>query len=188
MSLPVNPVEAGQGVSANGINRMVEELAARTPVNSGVGHVQQRSGGTVTTRKPSWSTPAPRRGAASFHPFQVFDASTTGPDVAKIRVRFGQVNSVTPTMDGDDLDANPTPVLVVITGVIYLELTLDIAGVVTAVEVLNAASLPAATATEGYITLATVTVTSDQVTAINQSVTASLQYLRCNGNDIFGAV
>lgn len=189
MSEVIRTIGKDDPISADLINRIGDEIAARTVVRSNVVNVQQRSGGTVLAKKSSGLNPGPRRGGQTFiHPFKVLDASTTGPSVAKVRVIFGQVNSITPTMDGDDLDADPAPELIVVTGVVYLELTLDGAGLVTAVEVLNAATLPASTATEGYITLATVVVTSDQVTAINQSVTASLQYLRCNDVDIFGAV
>jgi hypothetical protein len=86
------------------------------------------------------------------------------------------------------LDTDPAPTLTVITGVVYLKVNLDANAIATSVEVLNAASLPASTATEGYITLATLTVAANAITALDQSVTHSLQFLRCNDQDVFGAV
>jgi hypothetical protein len=124
----------------------------------------------------------------STHPFLVVDASTESPAAAKVTVIFGQVNSLTPTIATVALDTDPAPTLTVITGVVYLKVNLDANAIATSVEVLNAASLPASTATEGYITLATLTVAANAITALDQSVTHSLQFLRCNDQDVFGAV
>lgn len=184
----ISLVGKGDSISADTLNRISAEISARNIVrNVPSGHLQQRSGGTVVTRKPSWSN-SQRRGGIAAHPFKVINASTTGPAAAKVRIKFGQVNSITPTISAVALDNDPAPTLSVVSGVVYLKLYLDTAGSVVTVGVFNAATLPTPTVDEGYITLATVTVVSNAVTAINQSVTASLQYLRCNDVDIFGAV
>lgn len=180
MSEPINPLEAGLPISADALNRLSAEVAARTVVRSTLVNVRQHSGGTLLSRKPRGLEPGPRRGGTvSSHPFKVIDASTVGPDAAKVRVTFGQVNSITPTIATVALDNATTPELTVVSGVVYLKINVDGSGLVTSVEVLNAASIPAETATEGYITIATVTVTSDAVTAINQSVTHSLGHQKC---------
>lgn len=117
-------------------------------------------------------------GEEETHPFKVTDA--TDLMGAKVYVKFGQVNSVTPTISGTDLDDSSPPALTItVSGVVYLEVTVNNNGAVTAVEVKNASSLPTATSTKGYLTLATVTKTGSTITAINQSVTHSLQHYKC---------
>lgn len=173
-----HPIQRGQPISADAINRIVDELGVRThgPTVPG-GLVQQRGGGTVTLRRPRGLHPAPRLRVAVLHPFLVSDASTGGS--AYVRVRFGQVNSVTPTIGGTALDHASPPSLAVVSGVVYLVVTTDGDGLVTAAGIGNAASLPASDATYGYLTLAAVTVSGGAVTALSQSVTHSLGHQKC---------
>jgi hypothetical protein len=185
MNLP-SKTDAGMPPSAHAINQLIEEARAGA-IGTGSSLLgQRRGGGALLLSRPRGLFPAERRGLLLAHPFQVTDASTNAG--AAVRVRFGQVNSVTPTIDdgGDTpLDTSPAPVLSVISGVVYLEVLLDEDGLVTSAEVLNAATLPdpveysESTPGKAYVTLATVTVADDAVTAINQSVTHSLGFQKC---------
>lgn len=119
------------------------------------------------------------------YPFKVQKSAT-----AKVRVIFGQVNSITPTIGGTALDAASPPELTITTsGVVYLECSIDGSGNVTAVAVKNASSLPSASSSKAYITLATVTYSGGAVTAISQAVTTSLQCAKCGATTYyFGSV
>lgn len=117
-------------------------------------------------------------------PFRVIDASTSDP-AAKVTVYYGTVNNFVPTIGGTSIfDPNP-PALTVVTGTVYLDATVDAAGLITNLVISNAASTPADTATNKYRTLASVTVTSNAVTAIGQSATSSLTLYLCGGTAIW---
>lgn len=121
-----------------------------------------------------------RGGASSApHPFQVLNASTATE--AKVKVTFGQVNSITPTIGGYALDADPDdpPLLTVVTGVVYLAVILNVSGAITSAGIHNAAALPDDDVTHGYLTLAVVSVDGRSTTEINQSVTHSLGHQKC---------
>jgi hypothetical protein len=172
------PTQRGMPVSADAIDRLVGEVTARTvAAGSPGGLAQQRGGGTVIFRRPRGLFPAAARGGAFAHPFRVADATTGG--TARVAVRFGQVNSITPTIGGVALDYSTPPTLVVISGVVYLRVNLDGDGLITSAIIGNAATLPAATSTEGYLTLATVTVAANAVASLAQSVTHSLGHQKC---------
>lgn len=182
MSLP-NHIEPGSATSADGHNRLIEGIRGTELRGPGIA---RRGGGTLLMPRPTGLDPAgPRMMPAGLFPFKVSDASDE--TAAQVRVRFGQVNSMTPTIDDGGLvalDSDPAPVLGVVSGVVYLDLTLDEeTGETTAAEVKSAGTLPAQTLTHAYLTLATVTVTGDAVTAINQAVTHSLGHRRCGVND-----
>lgn len=179
MSALPSPIERGQPVSADALNRLADESRART-VTNGPLMVQQRGRGSVILRRPTGLHPAPRRSAAFAHPFKVSNASAATPAAARVKVRFGQVNNITPTINDVALGTTPEPVLSVATGVVFLEVTVD-EGEVTTVRVLNAETVPANTADKGHIVLAAVTVANNRVTAINQSVTRSLGHQKCGG-------
>ncbi len=181
MQLPREP-RAGDHLDGSWGAQVVRYLRSIT-LTGGPG-VRVRQWGSGTTIE---AASAALLAAAASHLFQVENASTSTP-AAKVRVRFGQVNSITPTIGGTALDADPAPTLTVISGVVYLQVNLDVDGLVATAVIANGAVLPAQTDTEGYLTLATVTVAADAVTAINQSVTHSLQHLFCGGVSIFGAV
>jgi len=177
MQLPREP-RPGDKVDWAWGQQVVRYLRAITPLGGPGVRRRQWAGGTTLEAAPGVTL----RDVAQGHPFLVTDASTES--VAKVAVQFGQVNSITPTIGGVALDDASTPVLTVSTsGVIYLAVVVDVDGIVTAVTVNNAATLPAADATHGYITLATVAVSGAAITALNQSVTHSLGHQKC-GTDI----
>jgi hypothetical protein len=127
------------------------------------------------------------RDTTSAHPFKVYNASSGS--VPAVRVRFGQVDSVTPTIVSVKLNDIDPPILRVSSGVVYLKVTVNKDGAVTSAEIGNASELPKATDTEGYITLASIYVKEGVVTTISQSVTHSLQHMLCGINQhLFGAV
>lgn len=179
MQLPREP-RSGDPIDGSFGAQIVRYLRAITPRPSGSVRVRTTAGGTTFDA----ALPARAGGSAQWtHPFQVLDASTATP-AAKVTIRFGQVNSITPTIGGTAMDADPAPTLTVISGVVYLACTLNGAGAITAAAIANAAAQPANDATHGYLTLATVTVASDAVTAINQAVTHSLQMRKCGVADM----
>lgn len=172
-SLPP-PTDAGQPISADDSNRLIRELHSRTLLAGGAGQVQTRGGGTVVTKRAQGLQPAARRNFGTRFPFRVYQSSAS-----KVKVVFGQVNSITPTIGGTALDAGTAPELTIsVDGVIYLDVTVDGSGAPTAVTVNNAATIPANNSTHGRITLATVTDSSGILT-LNQSVTQSLQIAKC---------
>lgn len=179
MQLPREP-RIGEKLDAAWGAQVIRYLRSITPTGGPGVRARQWAGGTTLEA-------AEQRGgatAAAEHPFLVADVSTTDPAAAKVSVVFGQVNSITPTIGGTALDADPAPTLTVITGVVYLRVNLDVDGLVTTAIVANAATLPANTATEGYLTLATVTVAANAITALNQAVTHALSVRRCGVSDI----
>lgn len=182
MSLPSRPI-GGMEWSADAIARHVQETAARATVSASPGLIGQRGGGAVIMQRPTGLQPAPRRSFTPAHPFKVVNRSDD--EDARIGVVFGQVNSLTPTLGGDDLDADPSPSIVVTTsGVIYLRVSFDVDGVVINADIHNDEELPGADASYGYITLATITLDDDKITAINQAVSFSLGCRRCGVSDI----
>ncbi len=175
MQLPREP-RAGETLDFAWGQQVIRYLRSITP-RSGPG-VRVNGGGGGTT----FSASIVARQPSASHPFKVLNASTATE--AKVRVVFGQVNSITPTIATVALGTDPAPELTVVSGVVYLKITVDEeTGVVSTAEIGNAATLPASTVTEGYLTLAEVTVASDAVTAINQAVTHSLGSRRCGTND-----
>lgn len=118
----------------------------------------------------------------------VYDASTSTPKAAKISVTYGQINNVTPTVGGSSLRIFPAPTLTVVSGVIYLEATVDAAGVLTALEIKNADTVPEPTSTKGYLVLAEVTVTDGAITALNPACWNIFRMAKCGGTqyDWFG--
>lgn len=178
-SLPTVP-KPGQKIP---VSRIIEEIRTRTISGGGMGLVRHHGSGILIGKRPTALLSASRRGGLNLHPFKVSNA-TTEEDGAQVKVRFGMVNSTTPTIDDVPLDDVPAPLLAVVTGVIYLAVTVDEEdGSIITATVENAAELPENTATEGYLALATVTVEDDAVTAIAQSVTHSLEHRRCGTND-----
>ncbi|WP_414664907.1 hypothetical protein [Horticoccus sp. 23ND18S-11] len=182
MQLPREP-RPGDKLDGAWAAQVVRYLRAITP-RSGPGvRVREYAGGTVFEAAEAVSRIAAQIG----HPFLVTDATTE--TTAKVAVQFGQVNSITPTIGGTALDDATPPVLTVASGIVYLAVVVDGTGLITSASIHNDTTLPAADATHGYITLATVTVASSAVTAINQAVSGSLQHLMC-GEDVhlFGSV
>lgn len=185
LSLPREP-RRGEPLSAAWAADMVRYMRMITPVGSPGVRVSLTAGGSVISisRMTDRSDDPAPLAAFSTHPFKVVDASSES--TAKVRVRFGQVNGITPTIGGVALDDDPNdpPLLTVETGSIYLAVVLDVAGAITSASIHNDATVPTPDVTHGYLPLATVTVASGAVTAINQAVTHSLGMRRCGVSDI----
>lgn len=107
----------------------------------------------------------------------VYDNST--PSDVKISVTFGQINGETPTIGGTAISATTPPSLAVVSGAVYLHVTVDTSGVITALTIENSATMPDDTNTEGYLTLALVTVTGSSITSIQHAAWNLLQMQVC---------
>lgn len=136
--------------------------------------VRRTPSGTIleVTQPPISSAPA---SIPTTHPFQVIDASDGS---AKVRVVYGQVDGVTPTMAGSPLNTVPAPTLFVGSGLIVLRVSVE-DGFVESADILHVSELPEDTETEGHITLAELMVAGDSVSAVFQSVTHSLGHQKC---------
>lgn len=125
---------------------------------------------------------APGRGTDPFEPTQV-----TGS--AKVTFEPGTVLSgveISPTVAGTPIATVPRPELTITTsGVIYLEATVDAAGALTAVELKNAAALPADTSTLKRRTTANVTLAAGVIAVTARPVRTSLNFYMCNGVPIW---
>lgn len=127
-----------------------------------------------------------KAGGSDAHPFKIVDASTTGPDVAKIQVTYGAVDNIVPTY----VD---TPITLTGNVKVFLDCTVGSTdGIVTAVAVDTDTAVPADTSTHAYILLGEVDSDGDTVSEIRQSVRNSLQHQRCpaddTGDNLFWAV
>lgn len=92
-----------------------------------------------------------------------------------VNVRYGTLMDIEPTNVGDDIDVSGTD-----TFTFYLDVEIDINGVVIAATLSNSTSgQPADSDYHGYITLGTVVVASDVITVINQAATHSLRMAMC---------
>lgn len=116
--------------------------------------------------------------ATLVHPFQLIDAES-----GLLRVRYGTVNDVVPTLGGTALSANPTTDLSGTDGtyLVYLTVTYSTAGTVSGV-VVNAnegGTLPSYDDTHDYITLGEADVASGLISELRQAVTHSLRHGIC---------
>lgn len=90
----------GERVSANTLNRMQAEIAARTIMRSGGHLVQQRSGGTVLAKRPTGLLPASRsRGSGSARqcPFDISVNYDAGLGLYFATFRPGTINQLLPS-------------------------------------------------------------------------------------------
>ena len=173
-------VDAITSVRLNAIMGAIRALARGDNLVAGLGlRKSSTAEGAILTAE------AARGGStATTHPFQVVNRSSA--TVVKVEVVFGQVNSVTPTINGVGLDeeddeGDPPRITLSSERLVYLDVTVD-AGVVTGALVWAANVLPSNTSTHGYLTLATITYASGRVSAINQSVTHSLGHQKRGTN------
>lgn len=176
MKLP-NNVSPNQPISAKDFNAILDALRS-LQLRGGPGvTVQQTSGGTtVSVRQVRESL----GGIVDItHPFKVTDSTASG--VAKITVKSGTVSDIEPTNV-----ATPLTLSAAGTWRVYLDCTLSTAGTITAATVsVTNSSQPSDTNTHAYITLAIVTVVTDEsennsVSAITQGATHSLRFFACN--------
>jgi len=119
---------------------------------------------------------------ATQHSFKLVVASEGG---AKVNVIYGTVNNFVPKIGEISLFTTPAPILTVVSGSVYLDATVDSAGTITDIVIANAATTPVDTTTHKYRIIGTVTVTSGEVTAMAQSVRASLTFYLCNNQAIW---
>lgn len=124
------------------------------------------------------------------HPWKLFGFIDTGP-VAKIIVRPGLVNNFIPTINVSgtpvSLDTVPSPALVVTgtSGTVYLKAAVDAAGTITAVEVLNASTLPNDTFTAKHKRVGTWVVSGGVFTAVTSILNTNQTLYICNGTAIW---
>lgn len=134
--------------------------------------------------------PKTARRVLASHPFKIINASNDTP-AARVTVVYGTVNNFVPTIlvGGTQISlfTDPSPILTVVTGTVYLDATLN-NGVITGVVIANAATTPADTATHKYKTIGSVAVTSNAITAIGQSVKTSLTLYLCVGTAIWEVI
>lgn len=145
---------------------MAQGLAHKTPINRG-----------ATLFAGGGGTPA--------HAFQLSDATSAG--VAKVNIRFGMVNAITPTgmdpVDGLTLTVGSS-------GYVVLAVPTDTDGLATGADISIEASPSADTATEGHIALGYVTLNSGPTSVTcSQSVSGSLWHQMCGTEThLFGSV
>lgn len=169
-------------VTGDDLNRLRTDLDTQR-IASGVGYRISFGAGGATIGGPGNPFTSRHRSAlgsgSGDHPFRVRDASADG--TAKVRITAGTLNNIVPTIPalGVSLDATPAPVATVTHPHILLKVTVDSGGVVTDVEVANLASVPADTATTCYLLIATITIDSGSVVAVQQYVSTSVQHIMC---------
>ena len=124
--------------------------------------------------------------SAFTHPFQLIDATVDGVG-ANMKVRYGTVNDVVPTLAAVALSSAPTAALGTSgTYLVYLAVTYGDDGVVSGVtvEIALGGALPAFTDNMNYITVGEVDVaevaTFLVVTELRQAVTHSLRHAICD--------
>jgi hypothetical protein len=127
--------------------------------------------------------------AAITHAFLLEDASTTGPDVAKVRVHYGTINALDPTTGGDGpFNAADDPVFTIEVAdgeTVYVDLTVSYdtgTGIWSCTSFTIGASDPIASAnpnTHAYYPIGTVAVVSNAVTAISDGVNGNIGWERC---------
>lgn len=119
--------------------------------------------------------------AAGDNPFTISDATDAGieqilvaPGLLEV-INGGFSTFIVPTLGGNPI-TDQTPIAAV-SGSVYLEVTINAgSGIPTAAAVMNAASLPADTATLKHIQIGTITVGTDEVTVDSQDVTSDIRY------------
>lgn len=182
-----DPVRSGQSLGSalsskrlNGMMYAIRALARGDNVRAGYGLLRAASSDGVSLAVDIVGG----RNRSAGHPFQVLNASTSTEP--KVKVTFGQVNGITPTIGGYALDADPKdpPLLAVVTGVVYLAVVLNVNGTITSASIHNAAELPENDVTHGYLGLAKVFVEKTNLKEINQIVSHSLGMRRCGVSDI----
>ena len=124
---------------------------------------------------------------AGGYPFQLSDATEAG--TAKVKIRFGMVNGITPGGMGDPSETSLT-LTVGSSGYVVLAVTTNTGGVATRAAISIAASMPIDSATLGHIALGYVTKnTGPTSVTCSQSVSGSLAHMMCGATThLFGSV
>lgn len=123
------------------------------------------------------STPPAGGGGTLQHPFQILNTTPSGDDpTPTINVRYGTLQDIEP----DNVAADQTLESGDSEYFVYLHVTIDLDGNVTAAElVIDTSAQPADGDNDGYITLGTVEVTDGAIATINQAATHSLRTAMC---------
>lgn len=163
----------------------LRKFAIENALTSGAPGIRRRAfgGGSLVAPIPQRRN---RGGAITPRTLLVYDASE--PSDAKVSVTFGQINGVTPTIGGTAISAATPPTLAVVTGAVYLHAVIDTDGIITALTIENAATMPDDTDVDGYLTLALVTVASGVVSLIQPAAWNLLQMQICGSVADEGAV
>ena len=125
-------------------------------------------------------------------PWKISTFVDTGP-VYKIFVRVGLVNNFIPTINVSgtqvSLDTVPAPALVVTgtRGIVYIKASVDAAGTITAIEVLNASTLPTDTNIAKYKIIGTWTASGGAFTTVMSILNTNQTLYLCNGLAIWEA-
>lgn len=132
-------------------------------------------------------------GGSSAHPFKGYNTSTTGGASFAVNRSdgfVGQVNSITPTLNGTPIGGTVTG-SVSADGVVYVNCVLSSGTITGTPTVTFGTSMPSQTTGNAYITLFVVTgytVTPSPSFTIEQSVTHSLGFQQCGTDNNFWAV
>jgi hypothetical protein len=110
--MSMTPIDRDSPLSADAVDRIREEVVARTVSQK---HAQQRSGGTVLARRPTYFDPVVRRGARRVCPFDITIELDELLDELVATFRPGTINQLLP-------DNYLTGVVVPDTGTKYLVL------------------------------------------------------------------
>lgn len=177
-----DPVASVQGVSVGGITFRSEPPDA-------IQFIVDEQSKTVTMRlaQGAGEGEADAIAGATDDPFSP-TPSATDPEVTfepGIITNAGQ--NISPTVGGGSTMATvPRPALTITTsGTIYLEATVDAAGLATAIDTKNAATTPTDTTTLKHLELASVTLASGAVTVTARPVRESRPLYLCNGTAIW---
>jgi hypothetical protein len=109
-------------------------------------------------------------GGGSSLPFQATQASSTS-----VTVSGGAVNLITVS--------DATISSITSSTIIYLDITVNASGVVTAVSIESAAALPTDTSTRAYVQLATILVADSVISTISNLLSGSLGYAYGGGTE-----
>jgi len=168
------------------LNQLIEMGDMLAPANVGDVFGSVTKQGTIlrTKNQPTQPTPATTTPVATILPFQIIDATVPGTTpVANLRVTYGLVNAITPTLDGTSLASASPPVHnLPAAGTYRVYLKIDSSASVVTVQVAIGPQ-PADDASFGYNTLGEVDVIASGagfvVQAIRNAKVSSLTFVRC---------
>lgn len=117
------------------------------------------------------------------HPFQILDATDAGVEMFSVYPGYieyivgGLPTYLMPTLSGSPLTNDPPPVMVAVSGPVFLEITLDGDGLITTAIIKNAATLPDDTPSVKNVQLGVISVTPDLVEVTSQTITDNIPYV-----------
>ena len=190
MLTPPDPI-SGPAASTAAYERLRQFAIANSLTSgNGGGGLRKAFGGGTVFAYPEKRRARPSLGSATTHPFLLSDGSVGS--TLKVRIKFGMVNSLTPTgMGGTDPDLLLT---VTATKYVVLEVTTVADGIATSAAISLQTTVAADTATSAKQALGLVTYTAaagavPASIAFSQVVAGSLRHQRCGGaQHLFGGV